>query len=241
MLNDTHHTGLSKFDIKIARYSLPSNYRGTYKEDEEAKQYGSDPSSGQTWFSEKYQLKNVPTFILIKKAKPFYFSNANDINRLISHTSRIIQPVQALESLRMVDEFLEEIVEDMSGRKIVRVKVVLLIAKGERDDFDEAIKGFYRAAEIMHWREDVVFGEVYSASVIKDVYNKYHTKLFAGSHDLNSIVVWRNYNRFEYKSDREGLVVKMDLEKLGGQGKDSFGRWIAENSVGLVEEMNSLN
>lgn len=141
----------------------------------------------------------------------------------------------------MVDQFLEEVVEDISGRKIVRVKILLLIADSEREDFEGAVNGFYKASEVMYWREDVVFGEVKSLAVLKQVYQKYSTRFFPGDFDLNSIVVWRNYNRFEYHSDKEGVAIKMDLDKMGGKGKDSFGRWIAENSIATVEEMNSLN
>ena len=75
--------------------------------------------------------------------------------------------------MRMVDQFLEEVVEDMSGRKIVRVKILLLIADSEREDFDEAVNGFYKASEVMYWREDVVFGEVRSHKLLKEIYNKY--------------------------------------------------------------------
>ena len=141
----------------------------------------------------------------------------------------------------MVDQFLEEIVEDMSGRKIVRVKILLLMDTNEREDFEGAVEGFYKASELMYWREDVVFGEVKSIKLLKEIYYKYGNSFFPGDYDLNSIIVWRNYNRFEYKSHKEGVVIKMDMEKMGGKGKDSFGRWIAENSIALVEEMNSLN
>jgi hypothetical protein len=70
-------------DVKVARYNLPATWRPKL-EDNEADEYGVDPTAGQTWFTDKYEnIKNVPTFILIKNSKPFYFTNGNDLNRVI--------------------------------------------------------------------------------------------------------------------------------------------------------------
>lgn len=245
--NSTHHSGLGSKDIKIARYAFPRTFFPKPKEDEPSdivvpdSDYGHNPSSGDTWFSEKYQVNNLPAFILLRKGQPFYFSNANDLNRLVSHMSRIVQPVQDLETIRMVDQFLEETIEDMTGRKIVRVKALLLMEKSEREDYEEAVKGFYHASEVMHWREDVVFAEVSDKNLLNEIFKKYSTKLFNPDYGLSSIVVWRNYNRFEYHNFKEGVTAKLDLEKVGGRGKEALGRWLAQNSIGLVEEMNSLN
>lgn len=60
----------------------------------------------------------------------------------------------------MVEQFLEETISDMTGRRIVRVKCLLFMEKSEREDYEEAVKGFYHASEMMYWREDVVFAEV---------------------------------------------------------------------------------
>lgn len=122
---------------------------------------------------------------------------------------------------------MEETIEDMTGRRIVRVKSLLLMDESEREDYEEAVKGFYHASEVMYWREDVVFGEVTDKNLLKEMFKKYSTKLFSPDFGLNSIVVWRNYNRFEYHNSREGVTAKLDLDKVGGRGKEALGKWLA--------------
>lgn len=63
--------------------------------------------------------------------------------------------------------------------------------------------------------------------MLKEIYKKYSTKLFNPDFGLSSIVVWRNYNRFEYHSDKDGVTAKLDLDKVGGRGKEALGKWLA--------------
>jgi len=68
--NSTHHSNLGDKDIHIARYAFPKTFslqKKDQEDDSHDSEYGHNPSSGETWFSEKYEIRNIPTFILLKK------------------------------------------------------------------------------------------------------------------------------------------------------------------------------
>lgn len=174
----------------------------------------------------------LPFWLQIHKGKAFYFPNPKDLNRVVGNINRNIEPINNLTSLRLVKEFLSGTVEDISGRKLVRVKALAMFS--DLDDFEETYKGFKEAANIMSWREDVVFGVVRDRKLIKQVYDEYGSVFFPERYDLNAVVLHRIKNRFDDKNSTF-------LYSLDEGNRQKIGFWIAEKSIGVLEEMNELN
>lgn len=176
----------------------------------------------------------LPFWFQIHKGREFYFPNPKDLNRMIENIKRNIDPYQELTSLRLVNEFLNSTVKDLSGRKLVRVKALIMLT--DLEDFEEVYNDFIEASKVMSWREDVVFGVVRDKKIIKEVYENYGSEFFPEKYDLNTVAVHRIRNRFDDKN--ETFLYSLDSE--GGK-MQKVGHWIAEKSIGVMEEMNELN
>lgn len=202
------NSSLYKYDIKLARANFePDN-----------------------WLDDKFKIDMLPFWIQIHKGKAHYFPNPKDLNRMIENIKRTIDPYQELTSLRLVKEFLGQTLDDVTGRRLVRVKAISMVS--EPEDFEELFEDFKKAARVMSWREDVVFGTVEDSRVIKMIYEEYRSKFFPEKFDLNCIAVFKNKNRFEETDE----IFLYDMN--GGR---KLGPWIAEKSLGVLEEMNEIN
>lgn len=58
--------------------------------------------------------------------------------------------------------------KDQTGRLLVRSKAVAFIS--DKDDFEETLREFKKAANDMSWREDLVFGVVTDRELIRKVH-----------------------------------------------------------------------
>ena len=184
------------------------------------------------WFADDYDVPMLPYLLFIIKGKTLYFKDPKDLNRVAINLERHIEPIVELHSMRMVQDFLKGTVKDISGRVLVRSKALCLIS--DKDDFEEILEEYHKTALLMSWREDMAFGLVSRVKIIKEIRKEYGTKFFPDSFDLNAVAIYRNKNRFE---DADQVVL---LDMTSNKVK-SVGRWIAENSLGAVEELNSLN
>jgi hypothetical protein len=187
--------------------------------------------SRENWFLDLHpNLAVLPNWVIYVRGEPHYFRQTTFINRLVNNIIKIVEPYQVINSLREFENLMLYAKEDVSGRHLVRYKIVGLFT--EPDEYEEVIENFKFTAQRSYWREDSVFALCTKAPVVREIYGKYGSKYIPNPYDKNSIFYLRMKNRFAH-----GDVLKLfDLSKP----KD-LGRWLAENSISPLEEMTSVN
>jgi len=184
------------------------------------------------WFRDRFNVHKLPDWFFINNGKLTNFINSADLTRNIEVMRRSIHPIEELHSMRMIREFLDGTKVDISNRKLIRAKALALLS--EPEEFEELILQFKEGASTMSWREDVVFGICTNPKIIREAYKEYGRRIFPDEFDLNTFVLHHIKNRFDDHNSTDIL----DISKIGSQG---VGMWMAQKSIQLVDEMNSLN
>lgn len=187
--------------------------------------------SKEKWFLDLHpNLAVLPNWVIYVRGEAHYFRQITFINRLINNIIKIVEPYKVLNSLKDFEDLMKLMKTDLSGRHLIRFKIVGLFTESE--EYEEIIDNFKFTAQRSYWREDSIFALCTKSAVVREIYSKYGTKYIPNPYDKNSIFYLREKNRFAHNQ-----VLKIfDMSKP----KD-LGRWLAENSISSLEEMTSVN
>src|SRR3990167_3124874 len=183
------------------------------------------------WFSTLHpNFRVLPSWVVYVRGEPFYIQNYHIISRLLNGVARVVEPYEFIKSLAGFERFMEHMKTDITGRHIVRNKVVALFS--EPDDYEEEVDNFKRTALKSYWREETMFALITSKEVVNEIYRKYGPKYLPNQYDKNSIFFLKLRNRFAKKED----LKLVDFSKIG-----DLPAWLAKSSISPLEEMTSLN
>jgi Thioredoxin-like domain len=185
----------------------------------------------ETWFSNLHpNFRVLPSWIIYVRGEPFYIQNYHIIPRLLNGVARVVEPYEFIQSIAGFERFMNHTRTDITGRHIVRNKIVGLFS--EPDDYEEEIDNFKRTSLQSYWREDSLFALVTSKQVVNEIYRKYGPRYLPNQYDKNSVFFLKLKNRFANKEE----LKLVDFSKIG-----DLPSWLAKSSVSPMEEMSSLN
>lgn len=187
--------------------------------------------SEEKWFTELHPtLKELPGWIMYIRGEPFYLQQTAFINRLLNTVRQLVEPYQEIVSLRQFEDLLAYTKKDISGRHMIRNKVLGLFA--DSDDYDGIVDNFKDTALRTYWREDTLYGLCTKPAVVKEIFGKFGTKYVPNQYDKNTIFLLKGKNRFAHSD----LLKHYDIAK-----PIDLSKWLARSSISPLEEMTSLN
>jgi len=208
MLNNKSHAFYQK-SVKVGRVDLGRN----------------------EWFERLHpNLKTLPNWVMYVKGSPYYIQNFHMVNRFVQAMQRLLFPYQILSSVREIESFIAYTKNDISGRILVRNKVLGLFS--EPDDYEERIEEFKEVALKSYWRADTMYGLVLKNSVALDLFAKYGPKYFPNKYDKNNVLLYKMKNRFSKKE----LVVHFNFDK-----ERDMATWLAKSAISPLEELTANN
>lgn len=187
--------------------------------------------AAEPWFTELHPtVKGLPNWVMYVRGKPLYFQDTTFVNRMMNSVRRMVEPYQPIYSLSGFEDFMAFTKLDITGRFVVRDKIVGLFA--DADDYDEIVADFRQVALMAYWKEDTMFALCTKSSVVKEIYAKYGSKYFTNPYDKNLIFFLNMKNRFEHA---DSLTV-YDLNKPG-----KIEQWLSSSILKPLQELTSLN
>lgn len=201
---------LSEKKIKVARINAADNH----------------------WFLEGHkEIQSVPNWVFYVDGNPYFIKNNHIYGRLLNSIKKITEPIETISSLASFERFMEFSKYDVSGRLLVRNKIVGLFS--EPDDYEEYINDLKRTALQTYFKEDTLYAVCSKPIIVKEIYAKYGSKYFTNPYDKNTILYLKPKNRFAKKDE---------LRIMDFSGRDTnLNNWLSKGSISPLEEMTSLN
>ena len=147
---------------------------------------GIDAAKNQWLLEDNKNIRYLPTLILFKEGKSYYFNEPRNFDRVTNQILQISRPTKLLLTMGQTEDFLNSVIKEESGRVLTRHKVLFITDEAEQ--VKEQIDYFKSLAEQAYYKEDTYFGLVTQKEVVGFLKEKYGSKWF--KNDFNTTIIY---------------------------------------------------